>query len=53
MMCFTNTPFTLQVTQPAVIGIRQNAPVLQLPFDVLMQTLGPLRQSGNTLASHL
>ena len=33
-----NTPFTLEVVYPAVVGVGWNAPVLQLLFDVRMRT---------------
>ena len=33
-----DTPFTLQAIHPAVIGIGQNAPALQLPSDTHMRT---------------
>ena len=34
----TVAPITLHMVHPAVVGIGQNAPVLQLPSDALMQT---------------
>ena len=34
----TYTTFTLQVVYPMVLGVGQNAPVLQLSHDVHMQT---------------
>ena len=33
-----NTPFSLQAMKPAVIDVRRDASVLELPFDILMRT---------------
>ena len=39
-----HTPFTLQAGRPTVVGADQNAPVLQLPSDVLCELVTQWRK---------